>query len=74
MLSREEFHLKQKVEPFIHYREKHTTFECITRDNIEAVAAKVRCRFTDIKGLLRRSTSMNNKISIDPSEQSRKKP
>lgn len=44
MLSREEFHLKQKVEPFIHYREKHTTFECITRDNIEAVAAKVGCR------------------------------
>lgn len=42
MLSKEEFHLKQNVEPFIHYREKHTTFECITRENIEAVAAKVR--------------------------------
>lgn len=41
MLSKEEFHLKQNVEPFIHYREKHTTFECITRENIEAVAAKV---------------------------------
>lgn len=41
MLSKEEFHLKQNVEPFIHYREKQTTFECITRENIEAVAAKV---------------------------------
>ena len=41
MLSKEEFHLKQNVEPFIHYREKHTTYECITRENIEAVAAKV---------------------------------
>lgn len=52
MLSKEEFHLKQNVEPFIHYREKHTTFECITRENIEAVAAKVppvgAC-FCDIK-------------------------
>lgn len=41
MLSKEEFHLKQSVEPFVHYREKHTTIECITRENIEAVAAKV---------------------------------
>uniref|UniRef100_A0A3Q3F105 Caspase recruitment domain family, member 11 n=1 Tax=Labrus bergylta TaxID=56723 RepID=A0A3Q3F105_9LABR len=39
-LSKEEFHLKQNVEPFIHYKEKHATFECITRENIEAVAAK----------------------------------
>lgn len=41
-LSKEEFHLKQNVEPFIHYKEKQATFECITRENIEAVAAKVR--------------------------------
>lgn len=40
-LTKEEFHLKQNVEPFIHYKEKHATFECITRENIEAVAAKV---------------------------------
>ena len=40
-LSKDEFHLKQNVEPFIHYKEKHATFECITRENIEAVAAKV---------------------------------
>lgn len=40
-LSKEEFHLKQNVEPFIHYKEKHTIFECITRENIEAVASKV---------------------------------
>lgn len=41
ILTKEEFHLKQNVEPFIHYKEKHATFECITRENIEAVAAKV---------------------------------
>lgn len=40
-LSKEEFHLKQNVEPFIHYKENYATFECITRENIEAVAAKV---------------------------------
>lgn len=40
-LSKEEFHLKQNVEPFIHYKEKQATFECITRENIEAVASKV---------------------------------
>lgn len=40
-LTKEEFHLKQNVEPFIHYKEKQATFECITRENIEAVAAKV---------------------------------
>nr|XP_019962169.1 PREDICTED: caspase recruitment domain-containing protein 11 [Paralichthys olivaceus] len=39
-LSKEDFHLKQNVEPFIHYKEKQGTFECITRENIEAVAAK----------------------------------
>lgn len=43
ILTKEEFHLKQNVEPFIHYKEKHATFECITRENIEAVAAKVSC-------------------------------
>lgn len=42
MLSKEEFQLKQNVEPFIHYKEKLGAFECITRENIEAVAAKVR--------------------------------
>lgn len=40
-LSKEEFNLKQNVEPFIHYKEKQATFECITREHIEAVAAKV---------------------------------
>lgn len=40
-LSKEEFHLKQNLDPFIHYKEKQATFECITRENIEAVAAKV---------------------------------
>lgn len=40
-LTKEEFYLKQNVEPFVHYKEKQATFECITRENIEAVAAKV---------------------------------
>lgn len=42
-LSKEKFYLQQNVEPFIHYKEKQATFECITRENIEAVAAKVFC-------------------------------
>ncbi|XP_076607659.1 caspase recruitment domain-containing protein 11 [Chaetodon auriga] len=58
-LSKEEFHLKQNVEPFIHYKEKHATFECITRENIEAVAAKGRhclleAELSCVKDLLRR--------------------
>ncbi|XP_015800891.3 caspase recruitment domain-containing protein 11 [Nothobranchius furzeri] len=58
-LSKEEFHLKQNVEPFIHYKEKQTTFECITRENIEAVAAKgkhclLEAELSCVKDLLRR--------------------
>uniref|UniRef100_UPI0037E8A83C caspase recruitment domain-containing protein 11 n=1 Tax=Semicossyphus pulcher TaxID=241346 RepID=UPI0037E8A83C len=58
-LSKEEFHLKQNVEPFIHYKEKHATFECITRENIEAVAAKgkhclLEAELNCVKDLLRR--------------------
>ncbi|KAM9393722.1 caspase recruitment domain-containing protein 11 isoform 2-T2 [Pholidichthys leucotaenia] len=58
-LSKEEFHLKQNVEPFIHYKEKHATFECITRENIEAVAAKgkhclLEAELGCVKDLLRR--------------------
>ncbi|XP_071402218.1 caspase recruitment domain-containing protein 11 isoform X1 [Centroberyx affinis] len=58
-LSKEDFHLKQNVEPFIHYREKHATFECITRENIEAVAAKgkhclLEAELSCVKDLLRR--------------------
>lgn len=47
VLSKDEFHLKQKVEPFIHYKEKHGSFECVTHQNIEAVAAKVRFPTSD---------------------------
>lgn len=43
-LSKDEFHLKQKVDPFIYYTEKHGMFECVTHQNIEAVAAKVKNR------------------------------
>ncbi|XP_022612732.1 caspase recruitment domain-containing protein 11 [Seriola dumerili] len=58
-LSKEEFHLKQNVEPFIHYKEKHATFECITRENIEAVAVKgkhclLEAELSCVKDLLRR--------------------
>ncbi|XP_074511473.1 caspase recruitment domain-containing protein 11 [Sebastes fasciatus] len=58
-LSKDEFHLKQNVEPFIHYKEKHTTFECITRENIEAVASKgkhclLEAELSCVKDLLRR--------------------
>ncbi|XP_041863384.1 caspase recruitment domain-containing protein 11 [Melanotaenia boesemani] len=58
-LSKEEFHLKQNVEPFIHYKEKQTSFECITRENIEAVAAKgkhclLEAELSCVKDLLRR--------------------
>ncbi|KAM7386509.1 hypothetical protein PAMA_009221 [Pampus argenteus] len=58
-LTKEEFHLKQNVEPFIHYKEKHATFECITRENIEAVAAKnkhclLEADLSCVKDLLRR--------------------
>ncbi|XP_029014328.1 caspase recruitment domain-containing protein 11 [Betta splendens] len=59
VLTKEEFHLKQNVEPFIHYKEKHATFECITRENIEAVAAKgkhclLEAELSCVKDLLRR--------------------
>uniref|UniRef100_A0A7N6A248 Caspase recruitment domain family, member 11 n=1 Tax=Anabas testudineus TaxID=64144 RepID=A0A7N6A248_ANATE len=59
ILTKEEFHLKQNVEPFIHYKEKHATFECITRENIEAVAAKgkhclLEAELSCVKDLLRR--------------------
>ncbi|XP_028267172.1 caspase recruitment domain-containing protein 11 isoform X2 [Parambassis ranga] len=58
-LTKEEFHLKQNVEPFIHYKEKQATFECITRENIEAVAAKgkhclLEADLICVKDLLRR--------------------
>ncbi|KAJ8246103.1 hypothetical protein GJAV_G00263680 [Gymnothorax javanicus] len=41
ILSRDEFLMKQKIEPIIYSKEKHGgTYECITSENIEAVAAK----------------------------------
>lgn len=59
VLSKDEFHLKQKVEPFIHYKEKHGSFECVTHQNIEAVAAKgkhclLEAELSCVKDLLRR--------------------
>ncbi|MGH0129286.1 UNVERIFIED_CONTAM: hypothetical protein FKN15_038669 [Acipenser sinensis] len=41
ILTKDEFLQKQKIEPIIFSREKNAnTFECITTENIEAVAAK----------------------------------
>ncbi|XP_053708161.1 caspase recruitment domain-containing protein 11 isoform X2 [Synchiropus splendidus] len=58
-LTREEFHLRQNVEPFIHSTEKQAAFECITRENIESVAAKgkyclLEAELGCVKDLLRR--------------------
>ncbi|XP_014326895.2 caspase recruitment domain-containing protein 11 isoform X1 [Xiphophorus maculatus] len=57
-LTKEEFRLKQIVEPFIHYKEKQATFECITQEIIEAVAAKgkhclLEAELSCVKDLLR---------------------
>uniref|UniRef100_A0A3B5MHD0 Uncharacterized protein n=1 Tax=Xiphophorus couchianus TaxID=32473 RepID=A0A3B5MHD0_9TELE len=57
-LTKEEFRLKQIVEPFIHYKEKQATFECITREIIEGVAAKgkhclLEAELSCVKDLLR---------------------
>ncbi|KAM8824207.1 caspase recruitment domain-containing protein 11 isoform 1-T1 [Synchiropus picturatus] len=59
LLTREEFHLRQNVEPFIHFTEKQAAFECITRENIESVAAKgkyclLEAELGCVKDLLRR--------------------
>lgn len=64
-LSKEEFHLKQNVEPFIHYKEKQATFECITRENIEAVAAKVGVSPTSIYYLQQVGGGFNGKKNYD---------
>lgn len=57
--TKEEFQLKQNVEPFIHYTEKQAMYECITRENIEDVAAKgkhclLEAELSCVKDLLRR--------------------
>ncbi|KAA0705471.1 Caspase recruitment domain-containing protein 11 CARD-containing MAGUK protein 1 [Triplophysa tibetana] len=42
VLTKDEFLMKQKMEPIIYSKEKQTgTFECVTPENIEAVACKV---------------------------------
>ncbi|XP_064178601.1 caspase recruitment domain-containing protein 11-like isoform X1 [Anguilla rostrata] len=60
ILSKEEFLMKQKIEPIIYSKEKHgCTYECITPENIEAVAAKNKHCLLEVglsctKDLLRR--------------------
>ncbi|CAL8304757.1 unnamed protein product [Merluccius merluccius] len=58
-LTKEEFHLRQSVEPFVHYKEKQAAFECISREKIEDVAAKgkhclLEAELSCVKDLLRR--------------------
>ncbi|XP_020782845.1 caspase recruitment domain-containing protein 11 isoform X2 [Boleophthalmus pectinirostris] len=57
--TKDEFQLKQNVEPFVHYTEKQGAYECITRENIETIAAKgkhclVEAELNCVKDLLRR--------------------
>lgn len=57
--TKEEFQLKQNIEPFINYTEKQAMYECITRENIEDVAARgkhclVEAELSCVKDLLRR--------------------
>ncbi|XP_076865318.1 caspase recruitment domain-containing protein 11 isoform X2 [Brachyhypopomus gauderio] len=60
ILTKEEFVMKQKIEPIISYREKQAyTYECVTPENIEAVAIKnkhclLEADLTCVKDLLRR--------------------
>ncbi|XP_072299870.1 caspase recruitment domain-containing protein 11 [Eucyclogobius newberryi] len=57
--TKEEFQLKQNVEPFVHCTEKQAVYECISRENIEGVAAKgkhclLEAELNCVKDLLRR--------------------
>ncbi|XDV12724.1 hypothetical protein PO909_001319 [Leuciscus waleckii] len=60
ILTKDEFLMKQKIEPIIYSKEKQTgTYECITPDNIEAVAFKnkhclLEADLSCVKDLLRR--------------------
>ncbi|KAJ3601439.1 hypothetical protein NHX12_032407 [Muraenolepis orangiensis] len=59
ILTKEEFQLRQRVEPFVHYKEKLAAFECISREKLEDVAAKgmhclLEAELSCVKDLLRR--------------------
>ncbi|XP_030645608.1 caspase recruitment domain-containing protein 11 [Chanos chanos] len=60
VLTKEEFFMKQKIEPIIYSKEKEAnTYECITPENIEAVAFKnkhclLEVDLSCVKDLLRR--------------------
>ncbi|XP_061604219.1 caspase recruitment domain-containing protein 11 isoform X2 [Phyllopteryx taeniolatus] len=58
ILSKEEFNQKPSVESFIYYKEKHASFEFITRESIETIAAKgkhclLEAELSCVKNLLR---------------------
>lgn len=53
ILTKEEFLMKQKIEPIIFSKERQaSTYECITPENIEAVAFKVDKEHFRLVGLL----------------------
>ncbi|XP_028310305.1 LOW QUALITY PROTEIN: caspase recruitment domain-containing protein 11 [Gouania willdenowi] len=59
ILYKEELNLKHNMEPVIHYKEKHATFECVAHKNIEAVAAEgkhclLKAELSCVKDFLRR--------------------
>ncbi|KAI4884038.1 hypothetical protein NFI96_019555, partial [Prochilodus magdalenae] len=60
ILTKDEFLMKQKIEPIIFSKEKHAnTYECVTSENIEAVAYKnkhclLEADLSCVKDLLRR--------------------
>lgn len=57
--SKEDFQLKQTLDPFVHYTEKNGLYECVSRENVEDVAAKgkhclLEAELSCVKDLLRR--------------------
>ncbi|XP_061892597.1 caspase recruitment domain-containing protein 11 isoform X4 [Entelurus aequoreus] len=59
ILSKEEFNQKQSVDSLAYFKENRASFECITRENIEAIAAKgkhclLEAELSCVNNLLRR--------------------
>ncbi|XP_054615478.1 caspase recruitment domain-containing protein 11 isoform X2 [Dunckerocampus dactyliophorus] len=59
VLTKDEFQQKQSVDSCAYFKEKRASFECITRENIEAITAKgkhclLEAELSCVKNLLRR--------------------
>ncbi|XP_061740973.1 caspase recruitment domain-containing protein 11 isoform X5 [Nerophis ophidion] len=59
ILSKEEFNQKKSVDSLAYFKENRASFECITRENIEAIAAKgkhclLEAELSCVNNLLRR--------------------